>query len=520
MSAAANISTFLDDRMNPIVVKEVRQAVRSRFVVAVLMLFLVVELFTLGVFLFMSDEWQQNFYAGRDAFMVLQGILLATCLLFVPLYVGVRLAAERLDTNADLLFITTIRPSSILWGKWLGGMLVALLIFSACAPFMVITYLLRGVDLPSISLVLGLDTLVMCVALMMAIMLACIPVSGIVKGLVGLCFLGALGFGFGLTMAGSTAMVYGGVGSAAGTWEFWGVVAAFVATGVGAMGLLFVLALAMLTPSTANRALPVRLYLLAAWLVTGGVFGALAYYLRGDELVGVWAVMWVIVLNLAILGSVSEREEWGPRVRRTIPRRILPRAVAFLFYSGSAGGLIWTLLMIAATVGGMWLVTEELFHGSSFHSRELSLMVQAMAIVTLYILAYSLIAVQIRRHLLDQVKSYGTAALAMLLAAVGSLLPPLILFMISPQSWDQQEEIYLLANPMGIFSEIDQASSRWRFWMVGGIAAGVAVLASVPWVIDQMRRFKPLEIRSAPPAEPSASADAGDELETAAVANA
>ena len=42
---------WLDDRLNPIVVKELRQAVKSRLVVAILMLFLGIQLFLLFVFL-------------------------------------------------------------------------------------------------------------------------------------------------------------------------------------------------------------------------------------------------------------------------------------------------------------------------------------------------------------------------------------------------------------------------------------------------------------------------------------
>src|SRR5262249_44895141 len=45
------ILAWLDDGLNPIVVKELRQAVRSRFVVAVLLLFLLLQVLYIGVYL-------------------------------------------------------------------------------------------------------------------------------------------------------------------------------------------------------------------------------------------------------------------------------------------------------------------------------------------------------------------------------------------------------------------------------------------------------------------------------------
>ncbi|MEZ6193493.1 MAG: hypothetical protein R3C45_19660 [Phycisphaerales bacterium] len=55
-------------------------------------------------------------------------MLLTTCLLFVPLYVGRRLAVERSGVTSDLLFVSTIRPSSIVWGKLLASMIVMAMI--------------------------------------------------------------------------------------------------------------------------------------------------------------------------------------------------------------------------------------------------------------------------------------------------------------------------------------------------------------------------------------------------------
>ena len=83
-----------------------------------------------------------------------------TCLGFVPLYAGVRLSLERNDANIDLLFVTTITPGAIIRGKYLTAMALTLLIFSACMPFITFTYLLRGIDLPTIFYCLAVGFLV------------------------------------------------------------------------------------------------------------------------------------------------------------------------------------------------------------------------------------------------------------------------------------------------------------------------------------------------------------------------
>lgn len=89
----------LSDMLNPIVVKELRQAVKSKFVVAVLLLFLGLQLLAAGIYLVVASETNglglMNPQAGSNLFSILHIIMLATCVLFVPLYTGIRVAAER-----------------------------------------------------------------------------------------------------------------------------------------------------------------------------------------------------------------------------------------------------------------------------------------------------------------------------------------------------------------------------------------------------------------------------------------
>ena len=191
MTRAAFIDR-LDDWINPIVVKELRQAVKSRMVVGILLLFLGLQLFLLGFYLltreFSGQAQTVDWSAGNSVFRVQQGILLWTIMILVPAYAAVRLAAERSEQNVDLMFISTLRPASIVWGKFFAAVVLAFLIFSACAPFMTFCYLLRGIDIPTIMVVLGIDLLAMVFGIMVALFLASLPGGRPVKFF--FCFLG------------------------------------------------------------------------------------------------------------------------------------------------------------------------------------------------------------------------------------------------------------------------------------------------------------------------------------------
>src|SRR5262249_43604687 len=166
---ASGFRSRISDAINPIVVKELRQASQSRFVTATLMILLCIQLVALGLYLLFSGETTTSFDAGRQVFIVLLGIVFGAGMLFVPLYTAVRLVAQRSDTQVDLLYITTIKPRRIIAGKLAAATAINVLIFSACLPFVTLTYFLRGVDLPSIFILMAVCFLVIIACAQLAI---------------------------------------------------------------------------------------------------------------------------------------------------------------------------------------------------------------------------------------------------------------------------------------------------------------------------------------------------------------
>ena len=305
MKSIANIFEKISDALNPIVVKEVRQAVRGKFLIVVLMLFLVVQLVTMGMFL-ASKSTALSFNAGRTIFSVLLAILSATCLLFVPAYTGIRLAIERSDANVDLMFITTLRPRSIIWGKFLAALILTVLLYSACMPFMTFTYLLRGIDLPSIFILLVFNFIIIAAGTQCAIFIGCIPTNWVFKTILGVLWLAAVVGIFLGTTALSFLMVDSGIGSQLNSWRFWRGALGVLVSGGALIVHLTLLSTALISPVSVNRALSLRIFAITAFVITAWLLTGLCITWSDD----IWLTVSLLLLAWAGTFSVTR---WLPR---------------------------------------------------------------------------------------------------------------------------------------------------------------------------------------------------------------
>jgi hypothetical protein len=495
-----------DNLLNPIVVKELRQAVKSRIVMSALILFLLIQLSIL-LFTLSFDERRSvdevNLHAGREIFQVLQGILLGICMLLIPTYAGVRLAAEHSDTNVDLLFISTLRPRGIIAGKLQASGVLILLIFSACAPFMTFTYLLRGIDIPSIVLVLALDFLVVLLSTQAAIFVGAVPANTGLKLLLGLTGLGVLVSLFSSTMAFSISMLDLGLGSRLDNVEFWLVAGAVAIATVSVIGLMFTWSVATVSPPSVNRALPVRLYFLGFWLVTGGVAVLLTRYFHVPFPLYIWESVVMGLLCAQFLVSINEREQWGLRIRRTIPRRRWLRGPSFLLYSGSAGGVLFTVLLLTLTILLPSLVLDYwsaiLFLGP-FHLEGKRRLTRIMVLIALYAFDYCMLAVWLRSVLLpDRIKAAYTWVLALILWALGFSLPWPLLFLFQNEElrmgrtnpWWQVSNPFSTIYTCVVERRLDGDSFCDLCLMFLGGLAGVLLVGCLPWMARQVQGFRP-----------------------------
>jgi hypothetical protein len=229
------------------VVKELRQGVRSWTVTGMLLLFLVVLFIaSLGFLITESFDVNPDMGLGGMMFSWFMAILAGASLFFIPLYTGIRVAAERQENNPDLLYVTTLSPSRIVLGKFLCSSYITLLFFSACMPFMAFTNLLRGVDLPTVFFILFYMFLIVCAANMIAIFLACLPLSRAFKFLfiIAGILLSFTLIGFGLNLA--FEMMRSGVGVMMTRRDFWIGMGTVVGVDLLITGLFFVLSVALI----------------------------------------------------------------------------------------------------------------------------------------------------------------------------------------------------------------------------------------------------------------------------------
>jgi hypothetical protein len=492
----------LDDALNPIVVKELRQAVHSRFVSAVLLFFLVIQLLYIGIHLMFVAAGGQvesiEFQAGREVFTALQVILLATCMLFLPLYTGIRLAAERNEANTDLLFITTLRPWSIISGKLISAVVIALLIFSACTPFMAFTYFLRGIDWTSIILIITGDFLVVIASVQIMVFLAVVPANRLFKAFLGLVGFGILVWIFGWTLGASILLLWEGGFMMADRAAFW-VGCGMTALGiVGIGGLFFSWSVALVSPPSSNRALPVRLYMLGFLLVSGALAWWASAYLASDGPFTMWVIVMFILGSISLMIAINERETWTPRMARAIPRPWWARPFAFFFFSGAAGGVLFSGLLFGLTVLAVYVFRDVRGPGGGPFGMPWDLLMDTyriMGTMALYLGCYALTAVFVRTWLFRSVPAGFTWIIMVVLVAAGSLLPFLFSFFAFYREWRYDTHyIWLLGNPGAAMVEMAMgARSRVADVYVhfAAVWAAAITLLNVPWFFRQMRGFRP-----------------------------
>lgn len=233
---------------NPILLKELRQAVRSQLLTGMLLSLLVVHFMVSIGFLAAEDS-----QLGLDVVRAFLVVLAAICLVFIPLYTGIRLALER--QQADLMFVTALSAQKVVQGKFFSSVYLTVLFFSECLPFMTFATLLRGVDLPTIFFVLILLFTVVCLAILAAIALAAVPFNIIVKAVLGLMFTGALFVVSGVLLLFFFELVRSGVASLGASGEFW--IGFFVLLAVASFGaiVLYGVAVSFIVPSYRPRGL-------------------------------------------------------------------------------------------------------------------------------------------------------------------------------------------------------------------------------------------------------------------------
>jgi len=341
------------DRLNPILVKETRQALKSRqFTITFALLLICGWAWSiLGVAL-TPDIWYGA--PGADMFFGYYLILAFPLLVIVPFGAFRSLAGEQEDRTYELMSVTTLSPRQIVAGKLGSAVLQMLIYLSAITPCLAFTYMLRGIDFPTI-LFFVFYTVLASIALAVIGLLAGTVTSEkhwqvvlsvfLVAGLLG-AFLGSLG------------MVGGLLEELRGAFtdpEFWQANAAFLTGCLSYLVLLFYAAAAQITFPSDNRSTRLRVVMLVQHLLlTGWMAWLWLGPVRGEEkLLRVFMVF--IGLHWYVMGMfmTGESPQLSPRVKRQLPQSFLGRVFLTWFNPGPGTGYV---LVISSLLGALAMV--------------------------------------------------------------------------------------------------------------------------------------------------------------------
>ncbi len=475
---------------NPVMIKELRQTVKGKMAVLGMNFMLIVLIVIFSISLLNFDE-NENF--GRNMFYGVVSVLGIICLIVVPMNLFNRTGAERDPEDQDLMYITALSPHKIVLGKYAAGILVVLLYGCASLPFIAFTYLLKGVDFLAIGLALGHGFLMVFLSIQMAILLGCLPMNK--KSRVGFMGFGVVFFWIILSMGVPFSLSRRGMGVpfiGALTVNFWFSTMVIVFLVV----LIYLLTIARLKPLTANRAFVPRVYLSGMWLL--GLIGIVLT--RNVVLFHLWLILFYGISLFSLILATSERDRISARIRRGIPDGP-GRVPAFLFFSGSGSGILWSLITLAGTLGFSYFLGHlgwftAYFPVGPFVNDYLPRFVMSALSVTGYSLIFYGLTRLLRRENLMTKTWALTVAIMFIIAAITGILV---------ESVEKPKDLYIATPLCGVFLKSDDL-----FLILLWSWAGIALLPSLLIVIKQFRAFKPLSDQSIAAPVPSVSPKVDD----------
>ena len=147
----------------------------------------------------------------------------------------------------------------------------------------------------------------------------------------------------------------------------------------------------------------------ATWAISGVVATIWGCVETDPSLIVVWAFVTVFFFTTLLILVLGERDSWGNRVRRTIPRDGFVRCFAFVLYTGSGGGVIWCTAMVAATLCTAGMLEAWVPSRSSYMAEGLVRVIWMLATVFGFVFCYCMTVTAPRTTLLKRVPGRAVA---------------------------------------------------------------------------------------------------------------
>lgn len=310
----------LADRVGPIVVKELRQGLRTRVFWTFFGLLLAACLTTALVFAALD---QGSFSSrGRDAFTAFVIFLAVVEFLVLPYSAYRSMSREREEETWVLLVLTGLGPRRILAGKIRSFVAQGTLYACAAGPFILFSYLLNGVDLVSILVALLGFAVLHVFLVVVSVAVATMGTHRVARGLLHFLLLGALLF---VTFTGTAALleVSRKATRVFDDRESWMAAAAALTALLTSAAVCFELGVSSLALPTENTSRGVRLAWLAQLAALVGGFGALRFFESDPEILVVGSIFASAYVAVAGTFVLSDEDGMAASHRRRPGRRSL-----------------------------------------------------------------------------------------------------------------------------------------------------------------------------------------------------
>ncbi len=409
------VTEAISDRLNPILVKETRQSLKSKqFTLWFVLLLIACWITTIGAIAWIGPS---IYYlsAGGYLLFVYYVILALPLVVVVPFSAYRSLSSENEDNTRDLLEVSTLTPRQVIHGKLGSAVLQVAIYLSALAPCIAFTYLLRGVGVTVILLLLAYAVLASIGLSTLGLVLAAANRQKYAQVVMSVAFAGLLFGAFSglLSIAGAVLALDPTMLAEEGFW--WGNLGAFSVYAT-TLAVAYAAAVSLTTFTSANRSTALRVAIFAqqavyvAWCV--GVMASGAPRDGAFFLFLVAAGYWFLIGSLL----TGESPTLSMRVRRSLPQSLLGRAFGSCFNPGSGSGYLFaaTNLIGLAMLACFWLTQPR--HWEEF---------KAVVLLSAYVLAYlgiGKLAIHGLRRL-TEVSLLGCFLIQILIALGGSSLP-------------------------------------------------------------------------------------------------
>ena len=501
------------DWLNPILIKETRQALKSRQFIVTFLLMLIAS-WLISVFGVLGAGESLEFGSAGRAFFVLYYDVLALAIFAVVPYTAYRgLLNERDQTTLELLSITSLSPRQLIWGKLCSALVQVFIYYSAIAPFIAFTSMLQGFDFVMVAFVLLISLLITLCLTMLALTVAAVPQNKGAQGGSTLLMFGAMVFIVITVLSSTPALLMEAIPF--DQKDFWVGIACFTVAALSYFFLFQQIATAHLTFESDNRSTGIRivcsiqfvlywLSLLGSILVLGR--SALGLTSRDAVFFSTFAT-----LNCALIGffAATEMDFVSRRVRRGIPNTLILRLLATPFLPGGHRGFLYLLLHLALVP----VIVTSFFYVDLFGTGAANWEGPWIITLLMYVVAYLGLGTAMGRALRSlsaEVRAMHVRVIIIILFLLGLIVPYLPMMFGARQATLEQFVFLRVTNPFETLAAV-AGSGRYGAWGTAGdrslttemvmlsIAAGLGLLFNLHPMFVGIREVLEQPRRTAPP---------------------